>query len=144
MKSSSLTITAAVLGILGASTCFAQTPNPPASGTSPSSASSPSQREATQSRTAESQATPSPSSDTSTPHQREAMAGKKQTMKECMDTQAAKTSGMSKADMTKACDEQMKMQKDRERLSKAPATTPATTPPTTPKNDDASQTPAPK
>lgn len=133
MKSTHMTLTAAVLGILAASSCFAQTATPPESATSPSSASSPSQRDATRSPAAESSATPSQSSQTSTPHQREAMGGKTQTMKECMDAQAAKTSGMSKADMTKACDEQMKMQKDRAHMSKAPTTMP---------ND--SKTPSPK
>ena len=64
------------------------------------------------------------------------MAGKKQTMKECMDAQAAKDSEMSKADMTKACEQQMKMQKDRARMSKAPTTTP--------NSSDDSRTPAPK
>jgi hypothetical protein len=57
------------------------------------------------------------------------MGSKNQTMKQCMDAQAAKASGMSKAAMTKACDEQMKMQKDRAH---------------TPKNDDGSPTTTPK
>ena len=113
MKFTPITIAAVVVGIFGAATCFAQTPSPPASTTNPSSASSPSQRDATRTPAAETPATPqSDPSDASTPHQRMAMGGKHQTMKECMDAQAAKASGMSKADMTKACNEQMKMQKD--------------------------------
>ncbi len=134
MKLPSITITAAALGIFGAATCFAQTPSPPASTTSPSSASSPSQREATRSPAAETAATAaSQPSDASTPHQREAMGGKSQTMSGCMDAQAARNSGMSRSDMTKACDQQMKMQKDRAHMSKAPAT-----------NSDGSQPPAQK
>jgi len=112
----------------------AQTPNPPpASTTNPSAASSPSQREATRSPAAE---TPAPTADTTdapTPHQRQAMGGKPQTMKQCMDAQAAKDSGKTHSEMTKACNEQMKMQKDYERLSEAPKN-----------NTDSSRTPAPK
>ena len=137
MKFTPITVTAAVVGIFGAATCFAQTPSPPASTTSPSSASSPSQRDATRSPASETAATSgSQPADASTPHQREAMGGKNQTMKECMDAQAVKNSGMSKDAMTKACDDQMKMQKDRTHMSKAPATTP--------KTNDGYSTPAPK
>lgn len=135
MKFTPITVTAALVGILGAAACFGQTPSPPDSTTSPSSASSPSQRDATQSPTTE---TPtSQPSDASTPHQREAMGGKNQSMKQCMDAKAAaNTSGMSAADMTKACQDQMKMQKDRAHMSKAPDTAP--------KNSDGYQTPAQK
>lgn len=126
MKSTPVTVTAALIGIFAALACFAQTPSPPASTTSPSNASSPSQRDATRSPATEAPATSaSQPSDASTPHQREAMGGKTQTMKECMDAQAAKNSAMSKADMTKACNDQMKMQKDHARMSKAPDATAA-------------------
>ena len=136
MNMTPVRVTAAVIGILGAAACFAQTPSPPTSTTSPSSASSPSQRDATRSPAAESPATGgSQPSAASTPHQREAM-GKPQTMKDCMDTQASTNSGMSKSDMTKACDEQMKKQKDHAHMSKAPANSP--------NSSDSSQAPAPK
>jgi hypothetical protein len=49
------------------------------------------------------------------------MGSKTTTMKECMDARAATTPGMSKDAMTKACDDQMKMQKDRTHMSNAPA-----------------------
>jgi hypothetical protein len=105
MKSTRFTAVIATASVLFASACLAQTatPNPPseapvASGSRPSDASS--------------------------PHQREAMGGKNQTMKECMDTQSAKTPQMAKGDMTKACDEQMKAQKNRAH----PATDTGTTP----------------
>ena len=58
--------------------------------------------------------------------------GKDQTMKECMDAQTAKAPEASKADMTKACEDQMKRQKERARMSKAPET------------KDSTPTPAPK
>jgi hypothetical protein len=64
------------------------------------------------------------------------MGDKAQTMKQCMDAQAAKTSAMTRSEMTKACDEQMKMQKDREHLAEAPAKTPI--------DSSSSPTPAPK
>jgi hypothetical protein len=118
-------MTAAVVGVLAATLCMAQNAGPPASPTSPSSASSPSQREATGSRASETPA--SPQSDTSvatSPHQRQAMGGKAQTMKQCMDAQAAKSPGMTHSEMTKTCNHQMKMQKDHQHLSEAPATTP--------------------
>ena len=135
MKSAPITTSALVLGLFAAATCLAQTPSPPASNTNPSAASSPSQRDATRSPAAETPAnSQSKPSDASTPHQHEAMAGKNQTMKECTDAQAAKNPSMSKADITKACDDQMKMQKDRARLSKSPDSAPS----------DRSQTPAPK
>ena len=111
MKLAPLKMTAIVLGLFAAATCMAQTPSPPASDSNPSAASSPSQREATRSPAAEAPATSeSKPSDASTPHQHEAMAGKHQTMKECTDAQAAKNPSMSKADITKACNDQMKMQ----------------------------------
>lgn len=114
MKITSISVAAALVGILGAATCFAQTPSPSESTTSPSSASSPSQRDATRSPAAETPTTsPSQPSDASTPHQREAMGAKNQTMKECMDAQVAKTPDLSKEDMTKACHDQMMMQKNR-------------------------------
>jgi hypothetical protein len=119
-------VSAAVVGVLGSTMVFAQTANPPQSTTSPSSASSPSQRDSTRSTTdtAETPATAGAQpSDAATPHQREAMAGKTQTMKECMDERAARNDGMSKADMTKACNDQIKMQKERAHLSKAPTST---------------------
>ncbi len=135
MKLPVLTL-AAALGIFGAALCGAQTPSPPANATNPStnpsSASSPSQREATRSSANESPATESESSQASTPHQKVAVAGKTQTMKECMDAQSAKNSGMSKSDMTKACEQQMKGQKERAPTSAMP------------KSSDGSQTPTPK
>lgn len=137
MKIILLPVAAAVVGVLAATMCVAQTPSPPASTTSPSSASSPSQRETTRSPAAETPASSQSSpSDASTPHQRQAMGAKAQTMKQCMDAQAAKNSGMTHSEMTKTCNQQMKMQKDYEHLSEAPATTP--------KDSDSSRTPAPK
>ena len=123
------TVSAAVIGVLGSTIAFAQTAPPPQSTTTPSSASSPSQREATRNSATETPATSGTQpSDASTAHQREAMAGHPKTMKECMDQQAAKKDGMSKADMTKACDAQMKMQTDRTHMSKAPSNAPADAP----------------
>lgn len=125
MKFIPLPVTAAVIGVLAATICAAQTPSPPASTTSPSSASSPSQRETTRSPAAETPVSPqSDASDASSPHQRQAMSGKAQTMKQCMDAQAAKDSAMTHGEMTKTCNQQMKMQKDYQHLSEAPATTP--------------------
>ena len=107
------TVSAAVIGMLGSTIAFAQTATPPESTTSPSSASSPSQRDATRNSAAETPATTgSQPADASTPHQREAMAGHPKTMKECMDQHAAKKDGMSKSDMTKACEAQLKTQTD--------------------------------
>lgn len=126
MKFTPIPVTAAVIAILAATMCVAQTPSPPASTTSPSSASSPSQRDATRSPAEETAASPqSAPSDASTPHQRQAMGGKAQTMKQCMDAQAAKYPGMTHGEITKSCNQQMKMQKDYEHLSEAPATTPS-------------------
>ena len=71
----------------------------------------PSQREATQKpSTAAPETSTSQPADASTPHQREAMK-KPQTMTECMDAQAAKKPAPSKDEMTKTCNEHMKMQK---------------------------------
>jgi hypothetical protein len=64
------------------------------------------------------------------------MSGKGQTLQQCMDAQAAKNSGMSRSEMTKTCNQQMKMRKDQEHLSQAPATTPH--------HSDSTPTPAPK
>lgn len=125
MKFTPIPVTAAVIGLLAATMCVAQTASPPATTTSPSSASSSSQREATRSPAAETPASPqSAPADSSTPHQREAMGGKTQTMTQCMDAQAAKGSGMSHNEMAKTCNQQMKMRKDAQHLSEAPATTP--------------------
>jgi hypothetical protein len=121
MKFTPIAVTAAALGILGATTCLAQTASPPASTTSPSSASSESQREATSGPAAERSADPV---DASSPHQRQVAGAKPQTMKQCMDAQAAKKSGMSNGQMTKSCNDQMKMQKDYEHLSEVPTTAP--------------------
>jgi hypothetical protein len=137
MKFTPVSVTSAVIALLAATLCVAQTPSPPASTTTPSSASSPSQREATRSPAAETGTAPrSDASDTSTPHQRQAMGDKAQTMKQCMDAQAAKTSAMTQSEMTKVCNDQMKMQKDREHLAEAPAKTP--------NGSGNSTTPAPK
>ena len=137
MKFNLFPVTAAVIAVLAATMCAAQTPSPPASTTSPSSASSPSQREATRSPAAETPASPQAApSDASSPHQRQAMGGKAQTMKQCMDAQAAKDPAMTHGEMTKNCNQQMKMQKDYQHLSEAPATTP--------NDSDSSRTPAPK
>ena len=103
----------ALAGLLGSAIASAQTQAPPQSTTSPSSASTPAQRDSTRSPAAE--APPSPGTqpaDASTPHQREAMASHDQTIKACMDRQARDKPGMSKSDMTKACDAQMKSHKD--------------------------------
>jgi cytoskeletal protein RodZ len=136
------TVSAAVIGVLSSTIAFAQQTPPPESTTSPSSASSPSQRDATRNSASEAPATSGAQpADASTAHQREAMAGHPKTMKECMDQQAAKKDGMSKSDMTKACDEQMKMQKDRTHMSKAPANSPTTT---TPKESEGESTSSPK
>ncbi len=62
--------------------------------------------------------------------------GKAQTMKQCMDTEAAKNSGKTQGEMTQTCNDQMKLQKAYEHLSEAPATTPEKT--------DSTRTPAPK
>jgi hypothetical protein len=121
-----------IASVLFTSAAFAQTPSPPDSTSSPSSASSPSQREATHSPAKES-STSAPS-DATTAHQRQAMAGKKMTMKECMDAHTAAQPTMARSDMTKACDMQMKNQKDSTAMPKPSATmpkgheTPATTP----------------
>jgi hypothetical protein len=64
------------------------------------------------------------------------MSGKGQTLQQCMDAQAAKNSGMSRSEMTKTCNQQMKMQKDHEHLSQGRATTP--------NDSDSAHTPAPK
>jgi hypothetical protein len=133
MKFTPIAVTAAAVGILGATTCLAQTASPPSSTTTPSSSSSPSQREATSGPAAERAADPV---DASSPHQRQAVGGKAQTMKHCMDAQAAKKSGMTNAQMSKSCNDQMKMQKDSEHLSQVPATAPS--------QADSSRTPPPK
>ena len=126
-------VSVAAASALCASIAYAQTPDPAASPSSPSSASSPSQRGATQSNATEAPATPGAEpSDASSPHQRDAMkpaAGQdkvsaKQKMKDCMSEQSAKNAGISKSDMTKACHDQMKMQKDHSNLSSAPADAP--------------------
>jgi hypothetical protein len=65
------------------------------------------------------------------------MSGKGQTLQQCMDAQAAKNSGMSRSEMTKTCNQQMKMQKDYQHLSEAPATPPND-------SDSSSRTPGPK
>jgi hypothetical protein len=104
-----------------AATAFAQAPSPPQSTSTPSSASSPSQREATSSPAKES-STSAPS-DATTAHQREAM-GNHQTMKQCMDKQASMSAGKSQSDMTKACEEQMKKQKNLPAVSQGPTATP--------------------
>jgi len=129
MKFTPIAVIAAAVGILGATTCLAQTASP----TSPSSSSSPSQRAATSGPAAERTADPV---DASSPHQREAVAGKAQTMKQCMDGQAAKKSGMSEAQMTRSCNDQMSMQKDSAHKSERPATAP--------NEADSSRTPASK
>jgi hypothetical protein len=136
MKFTPIPVTATVVGIFAATLGVAQTPSPPASTTNPNSASRPSQRETTHSSAAETSAPSSPDpAGASTPHQRQAMGGKGQTMQQCMDAQAAKNSGMSRSDMTKTCNQQMKMQKDHEHLSQAP----------TRQNDsDSTRTPTPK
>lgn len=118
-------------GIVSA-TCFAQTSSPPA-GTMKPDTSSNSERDATRNSSA-GKSSSGPAS-ASSPHQREATGAKDQTMKECMDAQVAKNSSMSSAAMTKACEEQMKMQKERARMSKAPETMP---------KDASPRTPAPK
>jgi len=108
----------ALLGLLASAALVAQTPSPPQSTSSPSAASSPSQRDATRSPAAE--ASPAPGdqpADASTPHQRSAMASHEQAMKTCMDRQARATPDASKSEMTKACNDQMKAQK--EHLSKS-------------------------
>lgn len=133
MKFIPIAVTAAAVGVLSATTCLAQTASPPASATSPSSASSESQREATSGPAAERAADPV---DASSPHQRQATGGKAQTMKQCMDAEAAKHSGMTNGQMTKSCNDQVKMQKDYQHLSEVPATAPNKT--------DSSRTPAPK
>lgn len=104
-------VSMAVMAVLGTTLAVAQTPaNPPS--TDPSSASTPAQREATRTNEGETPATSgSQPADASSPHQRDAM-GKSQTMKQCMDAQAAKNSAMSKSDMKKACDAQMKSHKE--------------------------------
>ncbi len=123
------TVSAAVIGVLGSTVGFAQNATPPDSTTSPSSASSPSQREATRNSATETPATSGAQpADASTTHQRQAMAGHPKSMKECMDQQAARNEGASKSDMTKTCKEQMKMQKDRTHMSKAPTNAPTTAP----------------
>lgn len=97
--------------LLTSSFCLAQTPAPPQNSTNPSSASSPSQREATQKPSTEAPtSSASQPSAASTPHQRETMK-KPQSMAECMEAQAAHKPSLSKEDMTKACNEQMKGQK---------------------------------
>lgn len=122
MKFPSITIATAVAA-LGVATCFAQAPSPPASTTNPSNASSPSQRDSTRLPAAETPAeSQSKPSDATTPHQRQAMASKPHTMKECMDMQAAKNPDMSRSDMTKACNDQMKMHKDSATKSKSSTT----------------------
>jgi len=113
-----LAVGSALVGLLGSAVLFAQAPSPPPSTSSPSAASSPSQRDATRSPAAE--AAPSPGdqpADASTPHQREAMASPEQAMKNCMARQARATPDASKSEMTKACNDQMKAQK--EHLSKS-------------------------
>jgi hypothetical protein len=110
MKISRIAGTTAILSVLVAATAFAQTPNPPASTSAPSSASSPSQREATRNPAKESST--SEPSDASTAHQRQAMGSMHQTMKQCMDAQGVSHPGKAKSDMTKACEEHMKKQKN--------------------------------
>jgi hypothetical protein len=105
----------ALVGLLGSAVLVAQTPNPPPphNTTNPSSASSPHQRDTTRSPTPE--ANPSAAdqpADASSPHQRQATASHEQAMKACMDRQAKATPQASKAEMTKACNEQMKAQKE--------------------------------
>lgn len=125
MKIRHFSIAMAVASVLCASVGYAQTPSP-SNSTSPSSASSPSQRDATHSSATESSTTTGTDpANASTPAQRDAMKGSKdQMMKDCMAQQSAKNSGMSKSDMTKACNDQMKMQRDHAGMSKAPADAP--------------------
>ncbi len=123
MQTIRVTVGSALVSLLSSAVLMAQTTTPPASTTSPSAASSPSQRDATRSPATE--ANPSAAdqpSDASTPHQRQAMASHEQMMKTCMDRQAKATPQASKSDMTKACNEEMKAQK--EHLSKAHPDTP--------------------
>lgn len=132
MQTIRLAVGTALVGLLGSAALMAQDPNPPSSTSNPSAASSPSQRDATRSSTSEAAPTPGDSpSDASTPHQREAMASHDKAMKTCMDKQAKATPEATKAEMTKACNDQMKAEK--ERLSKAH-----------PAPKDSSTTPAPR
>jgi hypothetical protein len=125
----------ALVGLLGSAVLFAQTPSPPQSTTSPSSASTPHQRDATRSPASEASTTPGAEpSDASTPHQRQAAAGHAKAMKACMDRQAKATPQASKSEMTKACNEEMQAQK--EHLSEAH--------PNPPPKDDSSPAPAPR
>jgi len=94
MKFIPATVLTTAAAILATTMCFAQTPTPPGRTTSPAASTAP------------------PAADASMPHQRETMGNKNQTMKECMDTHA-KVTGMSRSDMTTACNDQMKMQQDR-------------------------------
>src|SRR5882724_8647831 len=113
MQTIRVAVGSAFVGLLGSAILVAQTPSPPQSTTSPSSASSPSQRDATRSTAAE--ATPSSGdqpADASTPHQRQAMASPQQAMKACMDRQARATPQASKSEMTKACNQEAKAQKE--------------------------------
>ncbi len=126
-------VSVALTGALCASLGYAQAPSPSPSTTSPSSASSPQQRDSTHSNANETPATSGTDpADASSPHQRLATAdsspqAKQKMMKDCMSQQAAKTPDMSKSDMTKACNDQMKMQKDHASMSKAPANAPKDT-----------------
>jgi len=130
-----LAVGSALVSLLGSAMLMAQAPSPPSSTSNPSAASSPSQRDATRTPSTESTASESATSpgdkpaDASTPHQREATASHEQAMKTCMDRQAKATPEASKAEMTKACNDQMKAEK--EHLSKAhpaPKDSPTTTP----------------
>lgn len=122
MKTTPYSIALIAAGALCASALYAQTPSPSTAPTDPSAASSPSQREATHNSSTESApATGTDPASASTPAQRDAVKGSKaQMMKDCMAQQAEKTPTMSKSDMTKACNEQMKMHKDHADMSKAP------------------------
>jgi hypothetical protein len=125
MNTKRLAIALAVASALCASAGYAQTPAPSQSTTTPSSASSPSQREATGNKASEST---SPPADASTPHQQKATkiataedkTSHDQMMKDCMDKQAARNNTMSKSGMTKACEDQLKTQKDQSGKLKAP------------------------
>jgi hypothetical protein len=57
-----------------------------------------------------------PSSQTNSP----STSAKHQAMKDCMARQKANNSGMSKADMKKACKDEMKMQKDNQHSPQHP------------------------
>ncbi len=129
MKFTPIAVTAAAVGILGATTCPAQTAGPRAPAALPVHHSERRPAALLLRR-------PADPVDASSPHQRKAVAGKAQTMKQCMDGQAAKKSGMSEAQMTRSCNDQMSMQKDSAHKSERPATAP--------NEADSSRTPASK